>query len=143
MTGNEIALTLAILAQLVFTFVVMVRAGRARFRAGKAGELTGPIALGEPNWPKEVTKRANNMNNQFETPTLFYALAILALVLKAASLPIVVLAWGFIVSRVVHAAIHTGSNQVILRFRAFFAGVICLMVMTLLLILHVVSQGWI
>ena len=133
MTPLETALVLAVLAQVLFTFAVMVRAGRARFRAAREKRIKGDIALSHAGWPDDVLKLGNNMNNQFETPTLFYALSILALVLKLASLPLVVLAWAYFVLRVLHSLEHTGPNRVLRRFRIFLAGLACLGGMALVL----------
>jgi hypothetical protein len=129
------------LAQIVFTFVVMIRAGLARVRAAKDGRIKGDIRLSQRGWPDDVMQRVNNMNNQFETPTLFYALTILALSLQIATWPIAALAWAYVVSRVAHMVVHTGRNDILLRFRIFFAGLVCLMLMTAVIALQVLSAG--
>lgn len=141
MTPLETALVLAILAQVLFTFVVMTRAGRARFRAAREKRIKGDIALSHAGWPDDVLKLGNNMNNQFETPTLFYALSILALVLKLASLPLVVLAFGYVASRVLHTLEHTGPNRVLKRFRLFIVGLGCLAGMALILTVQVLLSA--
>ncbi len=138
----DAALVLAVLAQIVFTFAVMIRAGRARVMALKEGRVNGDVRLSHAGWPPDVLQRSNNMNNQFETPTLFYALAILGLVLKANGPVFVVLAWGYVVFRVAHMLIHTGSNRLTRRFAMFLAGVGCLMAMTAALIVHVLAAGF-
>ncbi len=73
--------------------------------------MKGDVKLSQAGWPPDVLQRSNNMNNQFETPTLFYALAILGLVLKANGVVFVVLAWGYVASRIAHMVVHTGSNR--------------------------------
>ena len=87
------------------------------------------IALGERNWPTRIQQIANAYHNQFELPVLFYALVALALFTRKADLLFVVMSWMFVASRLVHAAIHTTSNKVSLRFMAFLVGVLILMVM--------------
>ena len=43
---------------------------------------------------------------------LFYVLTILAIMTRHADIIFVVLAWIFVLSRVVHACVHTTSNDV-------------------------------
>ena len=63
-----------------FTHVALVffvggRMGRARFQAARAGLVkVKDIAVDGAKWPEDVKKIANNYQNQFEVPVLFYAL---------------------------------------------------------------------
>lgn len=136
MPAAEAALVAAMLAQIVWTFVVLVRTGRARFKAGRAG-LAGPrMAIDSHDWPDDVRKIGNNLQNQFETPTLFYALVLLTLVLGRADWVLGVLAFVYVATRVAHTTIHTGSNVVLTRFKVFLAGVGSLMAMTAWLVVR-------
>ena len=141
MTLAERLLALALLAQLVWTFAVMLSAGWVRKQAVEAGEAPKTALLNPYGWPEAAQKIANNMNNQFETPTLFYALGLLALVLKQVSLPFAVVAWIYVVARVLHTLEHAGPNRISRRFPAFFAGVVALMVMTAMLAAWVLFAG--
>ena len=80
------------------------------------------LAMGRFSWPEDAAKRANNQRNQFELPVLFYAVAAFALILKGADRIMVVLAWLFVLTRLVHAAIHVGPNKVRWRSPAFGLG---------------------
>jgi hypothetical protein len=91
------------------------------------------IALDEPNWPKHATQLANCLKNQFEFPVLFYAVVALALPLRLADFLFVLLAWVFVVTRYVHAGIFVTSNNVKNRSLAFFAGVLVLLGMWIIL----------
>jgi hypothetical protein len=53
----------------------------------------------------------------------------------------VVLAWLFVLSRLVHAAIHIGPNIVKWRGLVFILGAIVLLAMWLRLALHVAMAG--
>ena len=53
----------------------------------------------EPNWPQRTTQVANSFSNQFELPVLFYVLTILAYMTHQAGLVFVVLAWIFVIFR--------------------------------------------
>ncbi|MDB5570717.1 MAG: hypothetical protein JWN93_1900 [Hyphomicrobiales bacterium] len=116
--------------QVLLTFVLLMMMGRTRFAAAKAGEVRfEDIALGQSAWPERPTKVANAFSNQFEMPVLFYVLVILAVITRKADLLFVVLSWVFVLTRLVHALIHTGSNVVMRRFTAFVAGVAVLAAM--------------
>ncbi|GAA6132747.1 MAPEG family protein [Halopseudomonas sabulinigri] len=67
------------------------------------------------------------------------ALTLALLQLGAAGWLAQVLAWLFVLSRVGHALVHTGSNQVPLRRRLFSLGCLLLMLMTALLAWVVVA----
>jgi hypothetical protein len=136
MTLAEAALVLAMLAQMGWTFWVMSRAARARFAAVREKRFSGDVRLSQEGWPPDVRQLSNNMNNQFETPTLFYALGLLALVLDAASLVMALLAWGYVATRLAHSFVHTTTNYIPHRFRIFVAGYFCLAGMTVLLLIH-------
>jgi hypothetical protein len=95
------------------------------------------IALREPNWGKRETQIANAYHNQLELPLLFYVLTILAWITKQADLLFVVLAWVFVLLRLLHAAIHVTSNNVPRRYMTFVAGAIVLMIMWLIFIVRI------
>jgi hypothetical protein len=133
MTFAERLIVLAMLAQLAWTFVVMMRAGHARFTAARAGKVGREALVSPAGWPEDVLKISNNMNNQFETPTLFYALGLLSLVLKLTTVPFGVLGWIYVATRVAHSLEHGGPNRIRIRFSIFLVGLVCLMLMTAIL----------
>jgi len=121
---------LPLFVQVALTFALLSWTARVRFAAVKRGDVRArDIALREPNWPKLETQIANAYQNQLEAPMLFYALTILAIVTRHADLLFVILAWVFVVSRLVHAYIHATSNHVGRRFAAFLVGAVTLLVM--------------
>ena len=121
---------LPLFVQVALTFALLSWTARVRFAAVKRGDVRArDIALREPNWPKLETQIANAYQNQLEAPMLFYALTILAIVTRHADLGFVIMAWLFVVSRLVHAYIHLTSNHVGNRFAAFATGVLILLVM--------------
>ena len=73
------------------------------------------IDLRQPNWPPRATQVANCFQNQFELPVLFYVLTILAIMTRHADFLFVVLAWMFVLTRVVHAYVHVTSNNLRMR----------------------------
>ena len=116
----EVALTLGLL-----TWLFLLR------RNDLVGRKVRPsqIALREPNWPTRTLQVGNCLANQFELPLLFYVLTILVIVTRRADLVFVVLAWIFVLSRLVHAYIHTTSNRVMRRGTVYGLGALALIVM--------------
>jgi hypothetical protein len=118
----EVALTLGLLFWVGSMRVAAVRSGAVRTR---------DIALREPNWPPEVLRVANAYQSQLELPLLFYLVSILALFTGRSSVLLVVLAWLFVVSRLLHTLIHVTTNNVPRRFFVFLTGSILLSLMWL------------
>ena len=124
--------------QVALTFVLMFWTGAARTAAIRRREVkVRDIALGQQAWPERETQIGNCYRNQFELPVLFYVLTVLAIIARKADLLFVLMAWVFVVLRIVHAAIHTGSNYVPRRFYAFLAGAIVLLLMWIIFAVRV------
>jgi len=131
------AILLPLFVQVVLTFVLGFWTAGARFAAVQRGEVRPrDIVLRQPNWPKRETQIANAYHNQLEIPVLFYVLTILAMVLHHADLLFVLLAWVFVLSRMVHATIHVTTNNLGRRFAAFALGTVVLALMWLIFIVR-------
>ena len=129
---NEI-IFLPVLVQILLTIIVFVALGVAKSRAVKLGQVDlDKRALHPEAWPDSVLKISNNINNQFETPVLFYTLAMMLWALDAVDVFAVAFAWGFVATRIVHAYIHTGSNIVPARRGVFTIGCIFLLLLAML-----------
>lgn len=121
---------LPLFVQVALTFALLFWMASSRIGALKSGKTTlGDTALGQPNWPARVQQICNCYHNQFQLPLLFYVLTIVAIMTRHADFLFVVMAWLFVLTRLVHAYIHTGSNYVRHRFNAFAAGVFILLAM--------------
>ena len=116
----QVALTFAVLFWMAFARTGAIKSGQTKIR---------DIALGQPAWPDRPQQISNNYNSQFQIPLLFYVLVVLAWITKHADLLFVVMAWLFVLTRIVHTYIHATSNYVPNRFKAFAAGVFVLLVM--------------
>ena len=68
------------------------------------------------------TRAADNFRNLFELPVLFYLALVIAALTAQVNRATLVLAWAFVVLRVVHSAIHCTYNRVWHRFFAYLAG---------------------
>lgn len=124
----EVLLTFGLYFWMAYYRVTLVRGGTVR---------AGDVALREPNWPPHVLKVTNAAHNQLEIPMLFYVLTTLAIVTHHADFVFVVLAWVFVLSRLVHAYVHTTSNVVHRRGPLFGVGLIVLFVMWLIFIVRI------
>jgi hypothetical protein len=98
------------------------------------------IALRQPNWPRQVLQVQNAALNQFELPVLFYVLTVLSIITRDADLTFVILAWVFVLLRLVHAFIHVTSNNVRQRGLAFITAAFVLMAMWVIYILRLLLQ---
>ena len=99
------------------------------------------IALREPKWPTRATQVANNFHNQLELPMLFYVLVAFILITSTNSLIFVVLAWIFVLARLVHAYIHTGGNDVWARSIAISVSAIALVAMWVIFAIRILVVG--
>jgi hypothetical protein len=124
------AILLPVYVQVALTFILLLWMGSSRLGSLRTGEVkVKDIALGERNWPSRILQVQNAYHNQLELPVLFYVLVTLALFTRKADMLFVVMSWMFVTSRLVHAAIHTTSNKMALRFQAFVVGVLILAAM--------------
>jgi hypothetical protein len=122
-----------VLAQIAWTFVVLVMMGRARAASVTAREVKiADIALGGDAWPPKVKAISNNYTNQFETPLLFYVLCAAAIYVGQTGWIAAALAWAFVALRVAHTLVHAGSNHVPTRFRVFLASTCVLIALWLM-----------
>ena len=121
---------LPVFVQVALTFVLLLATGNTRVGAVKRKEVkVSDVALGQHNWPARITQIGNSYNNQLQLPVLFYVLVILAWITRKADLMFVVLSWVFVISRIVHARIHTTTNDMRVRFYAFATGAFVLLIM--------------
>ncbi len=132
------AILLPLFVEVILTFVLLFWAAPLRSHALRSGAVRPEdIALRQPNWPKRATQVANSYGNQFELPVLFYVLTILALVTRKAGIVFLVLAWIFVVFRLLHAFVHTTSNKVNVRGPLFGVSAVVLAVMWFIYIIEV------
>ena len=116
----------------LMTFALLIYTGYARARDLNARKLRiADIALGQNAWPDTTVQIGNAFNNQFQLPLLFYVLVILVLLTGKQDWFFVAAEWLFVLTRIVHAAIHITSNNVIRRFQAYVTGAFLLMLMWL------------
>ncbi|MBV1909013.1 MAG: MAPEG family protein, partial [Kangiellaceae bacterium] len=89
-------------------------------------------SLDNKAWPSSVVQVSNNIASQFESPMLFYTLCFITYLTGSFDILAISLAWSYVALRYFHSYIHTGSNFVPYRYRAF--------VLSLLIIIALVVQ---
>ncbi len=131
---------LPLFVEVILTFVIWACMAALRTRDFNSGAVRPDnIALREPNWPKRTTQLMNAFSNQFELPVLFYVLTILEYVTHLAGIVFVVLAWVFVIFRILHAYVHVTSNIVRLRGVLYGGGALVLAIMWLIYIVEVLT----
>jgi hypothetical protein len=133
------AVLLPLFVQVTLTFVLLVWMASLNRSAVVRREVRWQdIALREPNWPARNLQIRNAFLNQLETPVLFYVLTILAWITRHADLLFVILAWIYVMLRIVHAYIHVTDNYVPRRGMAFVLSAVVLALMWLIFMFRIV-----
>jgi hypothetical protein len=131
---------LPLFVEVILTFALLFWLGplRARdFRTGLVRE--DDIALRQPNWSKPTLQVQYSFSNQFELPVLFYVLTILAYVTHHAGTLFVVLAWVFVIFRLLQAYVHVTNNKVRLRGAFFIVSALALVIMWIVFIVEILT----
>ena len=131
---------LPLFVEVILTFAVWSCMAVLRTRDFSSGAARAEnVALREPNWPPRTMQFANSFSNQFEMPILFYVLTILEYVTHLAGIVFVVLAWIFVIFRVLHAYVHVTSNIVRLRGALYGIAAFVLIAMWAIFIVEVLT----
>ena len=119
-----------VLVQILIVVAGFMLLGIRKQQALKNGQVDlKKAALDNDAWPDNVLKVSNNIRNQFQVPVLFYVLCFMFYVLDAVTIASLSLAWVFVVSRIIHAYVHMGSNFVPARFSVFTLGFVVMVLM--------------
>lgn len=123
-------LLLPVFIQVGLTFGLGVWMAATRLAALR-GRKVHPkdVSLRQAAWPDKAMQIANSYQNQLEAPILFYVLVSLVAKTVGADVFIITLSWLFVLTRFVHAYVHTGSNHLLWRFIWFGAGASILFLM--------------
>jgi hypothetical protein len=84
-----------------------------------------PIAFAQLS-PPMVSNPSDNLKNLFEMPILFYALILYLFITHQVDTVYVTAAWGFVLFRTAHSAVHCTFNRVMLRFNLYLLASIAL-----------------
>jgi hypothetical protein len=114
----HLIMSVALYATRIPAMIAMKMSARKLARPGGRESL--------PAWARNV---ADNYNHLAEAPTVFYAVAIVIVVLGKADMVHLWCAWTYVALRYIHSAIHATVNIVLLRFAIFVLSWVALGVM--------------
>jgi hypothetical protein len=127
----------------MWTFLVLLLIPFVRVRSVRRREV-GPndFKYGEsPAVPPSVSIPNRNYMNLLELPMLFYVVCVVLYVTAGTSRPTVIVAWIYVVLRVVHSLIHLSYNRVIHRLSVFALSNAALGSLWVMAGLHIASKG--
>lgn len=137
---KDLTLLYPVFVQVLLTFLLQGWMGYERFKAVRMRTVRAGAHAGEkPVWPERAGVISNAFHNQLEMPVLFYVAVAFALIAGATDGVMLALAWAFVASRLIHAAIHTTYNTVTHRFIVYAAGTAILLAMWGRLAFHVMA----
>jgi hypothetical protein len=126
----------------LLTVVVLVRLFRSRVAAVRTGQVEASyFRLYQGGDEPETTRKASrHFTNLFEAPTLFYVACLAGMIAGVAGPALLVLAWGYVVARAVHAFVHLGGNRLRKRILAYFVSWLFLAAMWMTLVVGVATR---
>lgn len=134
----HVTLFYAMIAQAAVVIFLLFALGFGRFTAARKGRAKrGPD--GKLIFPERVVQLSDCVNNQFQVPSLFFVAALLALHTGAAGPIFAILAWVFVIFRVIHAAIFVTTNVILHRFLAFVVGAVVVLIMWAMILIHLLT----
>ena len=111
-----------VIVQVALIYVLYYMLFTRRQAAVKAGTARLSQYRDNVAEPAETLFLRNNLTNQYELPMLFIAGCIAIYATGHATVVPVILAWIFVISRIVHAIVHVGHNRLRHRVPIFIAG---------------------
>lgn len=122
---------LPLFAQVLLTAVVWFYMYYTRIREIIRGGIN-PQELAHAPRARELLKNvagpSENLINLFEMPVLFYVAVIAVYMVGVVGIAYIVLAWLYVVLRVVHSIIHVTYDKVVHRFAVYVASSLVLWV---------------
>ena len=130
-------------AMVLLIVIVLISLFRSRVAAVRTGQLDKTYfrlyqGADEPETARKVSRHFTNL---FEAPTLFFAACLAAMITGVTGTLFVLLAWGYVLARVVHAVIHLGGNRLSKRIQAYFVGWVLLVAMWVTLVVANLQHG--
>ena len=126
---KDISILQPVLALVLLNFLLFLWMGKERFEALQAKTVISPGPGQQPVWPERAAKASAAFHNILEMPVLFYAVVAFAMIASAVDYTMVLLAWAYVVFRIIQAAVHTTYNHIPHRFLAYLGSNIMLMAM--------------
>jgi hypothetical protein len=80
--------------------------------------------------PPQVRWKADNYNHLMEQPTIFYAVALALALMDLGGGLNLILAWAYVVLRIIHSLVQATVNKIVVRFSMFMLASLCLVSLT-------------
>jgi hypothetical protein len=116
--------TMILLTLVVWVYMYARRIPFIR-RSGLRDDQLTPLELARIS-PPAVANPSDNLKNLFETPTVFYALALYLHVTQSVDGVYLAAAWVFVGFRVLHTVVHCTFNLILLRFSLYAISTVAL-----------------
>ena len=118
------------------TMYLYIPMSRARVRTVKEGAVKGSVYKLNQGEPEESLRFTNAIRNQNETGVHFYAGLLAAFATGHASLVLIVLAWAFVIAKLVHVWVHVSTNNLRHRRPVFMVAFFILVIYWLVFAAH-------
>ena len=138
---NSAQLVYPMAAMVLLTAVVMTRMVLGRVAAVKRGDVDARFYKthqGDTE-PRAAAQNTRHFINLFESPVLFYAACLAAMVTGCGGSLFYWLAWAYVACRVIHAFVHLGSNRIPPRMAIYGASWVVLLAMWATLVMGVAN----
>ena len=129
-------------AMVLITVVVLVRLFRSRIAAVRGGQMDAAyfrLYQGSDE-PEATRKLSRHFTNLFEAPTLFYVACLAGMIVGVVGTAFLVLAWGYVAARALHAFVHLGGNRLRKRILVYFESWVFLVAMWVTLVIAVARR---
>lgn len=140
---NHLILASSVLFYLCFIFFLLIKVFRKRsasIRSKTTDYKYYKTYSAELSEPPEIAVIANNIQNQFQLPTIYMVTVAVVLQFEAISLWMLISAWMFVATRLLHTYIHLGSNNILKRAKSYMLGWCLVMSMWVQILLYYVTH---
>ncbi|PKH06000.1 MAPEG family protein [Moritella sp. Urea-trap-13] len=124
---------------LVISLYILLIMRKSKAIKAKAVDFN-KTALNNKAWPEDVVQVSNNLDNQFESPLVFYALCIITLLVGAVNSFAIALSAAYVVFRYIHAYVHVGTNYIPYRLRAFALSLVAMLLLLIQTSVHIMMN---
>jgi len=90
--------------------------------------------------PEYVMRMEDHYTNTYEQPVLFYVVIILIYITSQADLVLLLMAWLYVATRILHAYIHIRYNKIIWRRNAFLLSTLVVFTLWGYLFVQLINQ---
>jgi len=101
------------------TWWIYIPMGKARVAGVMSGKTKVSVYRLNIDEPEESLRFSNALRNQYETPTLFYAVCLAAFVTDNANMLMIVLAFAYALVKILHVSIQITTNRIRYRRKVF------------------------